>query len=105
MYDVISGKAPKPFSVTQQADQLEMLRQFLELTGGVQCQRESVLHGIPVPLSVRTSRGNYAIGTYPVQQNRKMIKHSLDGLPSHQVRIFSDYELRHRLPFIAQTLM
>ena len=102
---IVSGKAPKPFSVTQQADQLEMLRQFLELTGGVQCQRESVLHGIPVPLSIRTSQGIYAIGTYPVQQNRQVVKHSLDGLPAHQVRIFSDYELRHRLPSIAQMLL
>lgn len=102
---IVSGKAPQSFSVAQQADQLEMLRQFLELSGGVQCQRESVLHGIPVPLTIRTSRGNYAIGTYPVQQNRQVVSHPLDGLPTHQARVFSDYELTHHLPIIAQSLL
>jgi len=47
----------------------------------------------------------YAIGTYPVQQERQLVTHSLDRLPAKQVRLFSDYELAHDLPKVAQLLL
>ncbi len=103
---IVSGKAPDTLPLAQQAQQLDLLRQFLELTGGgVECQRESVQHGISVPLLLRTSQGSSAIGVYPVQQNRQVIQHPLDALPKSQVQLFSDYELMHNLPNIAQLLL
>ncbi len=102
---IVNGKAPAKLPISQQAEQLEMLRQFLELAGTVECQREVELHGIPVPLLVRTSHESYAIGTYPVQQDRQAVGHALDALPTKQVRLFSDYELVHNLPTIAQSLL
>ena len=102
---IVSGKAPATLTISQQAAQLEMLRQFLELSGAVECQGEVVMHGIPVPLLIRTARGSYAIGTYPVQQDRKVVSHPLDTLSAKHVLLFSDYELAHNLPNIAQSLL
>ena len=101
---ILDGKAPVTPTIAQQARQLEMLCRFLELTGGVECQLEGVLNGIAVPMLVKTFQGMYAIGTYPVQQNWQIIKHPLDVLPLSRRYLFSDYELTHNLPHIAQML-
>ncbi len=102
---IVSGKAPATLTVAQQAIQLDMLRQFLELAGVVECQRERVQQGVRVPLLARTVHGTYAVGTYPVQQDRQVVRHPLDALPTSQVRLFSDYELAHNLPSTAQSFL
>ncbi len=101
---ILKGQAPARLSVEQQAAQLEMLRQFLELAG-IPCECDGVLHGIQVPLLVKAMRGTYAVGTYPIQQELPKATHPLNGLPERQVRLFSDYELAHDLPRIAQSLL
>jgi len=101
---IISGYAPVTPTVEQQAMQLEMLRQFLELAG-VACEREGMLREIKVPLLAKTGYETYAIGSYPVQQERQMLKHPLEILPGRQVRLFSDYELAHNLPHVARSLL
>src|SRR5207248_1193755 len=96
--------APATLSIAQQAAQLDMLRQFLELAG-VPCECEGILHGIQVPLLVKALHGTFAVGTYPIQQELLKAKHPLEGLPERQVRLFSDYELAHNLPNVAQSLL
>ena len=101
---ILDGQAPATLSLAQQAAQLDMLRQFLELAG-VPCECEGIVHGIQVPLLVKTLRGTFAVGTYPIQQELQKAKHPLDALPERHVRLFSDYELAHDLPNIAQPLL
>lgn len=101
---IVWGQPPKSLTVQQQAVQLDMLRQFLELSGGVECQTECIIQGTEVPLLVKTTRGTYMVGSYPVQQDIQIVKHLLSALPASQVRLFSDYELVHNLPKIAQSL-
>jgi ATP-dependent helicase YprA (DUF1998 family) len=101
---IISGYAPVTPSIEQQTRQLDALRQFLDLVG-VECQRSGVLQGVNVPMLVKMAYQTYAVGTYPVQQERKLVKHPLDVLPARQVRLFSDYELAHNLPNVAQSLL
>jgi len=101
---ILNGQAPATLSIAQQAAQLDMLRQFLELAG-LPCECEGMLHGIQVPLLVKAMRGTYAVGTYPIQQELPKVKHPLNALPERQVRLFSDYELAHNLPNVAQLLL
>ncbi len=102
---IVSGHAPVTLTIEQQTRQLDALRQFLELVGVVECQRGGVLQGVHVPMLVKTAYQTYAVGTYPVQQERERVKHPLDVLPARQVRMFSDYELAHNLPNVAQSLL
>ena len=101
---ILDGQAPATLTIAQQARQLDMLRQFLELAG-MPCECEDMLNGIQVPLLVKTMRGTYAVGTYPIQQELQKKKHPLDALPERQVRLFSDYELAHDLPNVAKLLL
>ena len=101
---IITGHAPAPFSIEQQNIQLDMLYQFLELAN-VHCQREGLLQGVKVPLLIQSGYEQIAVGTYPVQQERELMRHPLDVLPSRKVRLFSDYELTHNLPGAAQSLL
>ncbi|HVB74904.1 MAG TPA: DEAD/DEAH box helicase [Ktedonobacteraceae bacterium] len=101
---IIQGQPPGQLTTPQQAAQLEMLRQFLELSGGIECQTECVIQGTSVPLLVKAARGKYMVGSYPVQRDIQAVKHPLSTLPASQVRLVSDYELVHNLPKIAQSL-
>jgi len=101
---ILNGQAPATLSIAQQTAQLDMLRQFLELAG-LPCECGGMLHGIQVPLLVKAMRGTYAVGTYPIQQELPEVKHPLNALPERQVRLFSDYELAHDLPKVAQALL
>jgi hypothetical protein len=101
---IMTGHAPAPFSIEQQTTQLDMLRQFLELAG-MACEREGLLNGIHVPLLVKTLHSTYAVGAYPIQQEWPERKHLLNALPARQVRLFSDYDLAHNLPNVAQALL
>jgi len=101
---IISGHAPVTPTIEQQTRQLDALRQFLELAG-VECQHGGVLQGVNVPMLVKMAHQTYAVGTYPVQQERLLVRHPLDVLPARQVRLFSDYELAHNLPHVAQSLL
>jgi len=101
---IISGHAPVTPTIEQQTGQLEALRQFLELAG-VECQHGGVLQGVNVPMLVKMAHQTYAVGTYPVQQERQLVRHPLDILPARQVRLFSGYELAHNLPHVAQSLL
>jgi ATP-dependent helicase YprA (DUF1998 family) len=100
---ILKGHAPSALSIKQQAAQLDMLRKYLELAG-IDCEREDLLHGIQVPLRVKTSRGMKAVGSYPVQQEFPKASHPLNALPESQVQLFSDYELGHNLPKAAEAL-
>jgi len=102
---IINGKPPATATIAQQAKQLHMLCQFLELSGNVRCHQRVQLHNIDVPVLVESEQGTYALGTYPVQQMHQVVGHPLDRLPKHQVQLFSDYELRHSLPAIAQQFL
>jgi len=64
-----------------------------------------MLNGIQVPLLVKAMRGTYAVGTYPIQQELPKANHPLNALPERQVRLFSDYELAHNLPDVAQLFL
>ena len=101
---ILSGRAPNALSIKQQAAQLDMLRQYLELAG-MSCEIEGMLQDAQVPLLVKTSRGMNAVGTYPIQQEFPRAKHLLNSLPESQVWLFSDYELAHNLPKAAQALL
>jgi len=101
---IISGQPPAPFSIEQQANQLTMLHQFLELSGEVTCEPLAYVQGQSIPLLVRTPQGSYAVGTYPVQQHLEAIGHPLDIVKTKPVRLFSDYELTHNLPAVANKL-
>ena len=101
---ILSGQAPAALSIGQQATQLDMLRQYLELAG-IPCESLGKLNGIQVPLLAKTARGTFAVGTYPVQQELPKANHSLNLLPERQVRLFSDYELAHDLPKVAHELL
>jgi hypothetical protein len=101
---IISGQPPLSLTVQEQVRQLEMLRQFLDLSGIIECQTERMHQGVLVPLMVKTLRGTQAIGSYTVQQDLQVVRHPLDMLPAHQVKLFSDYELAHNLPGVAQSL-
>lgn len=101
---IISGEPPASFSVAQQAGQLAMLQQFLELSGEVTCECTANVQGQIIPLLVKTDYGSYAIGTYPVQQDRDITGHPLDVIKTRPVRLFSDYELTHNLPDVAGKL-
>ncbi len=100
-----SGKAPETPPIAKQAEQLDALCQFLELAGGIECYRERELQGLRVPLLVKSTHGTYALGAYPVQQDRQVVRHPLDTLPNNRVQLFSDYELAHNLPQVAQLLL
>lgn len=102
---IIEGHAPLTLSVEQQARQLEALCQYLELIGNNNCQLESVVQGVKVPMLLKSGYETYAIGTYPVQQERPWVTHPLNKLPVKQVRLFSDYELAHNLPQVAHSLL
>ena len=102
---IIAGYAPAALSVEQQARQLEALCQYLELVGNNNCQLEGVMQGMKVPLLLTLGRETSAIGSYPVQQDRHLAAHPLDRLPIKQVQLFSDYELAHNLPRVAQSLL
>lgn len=104
---IISGQPPQSLTVYEQARQLEMLRQFLDLSGGVECQTERMHQGVLVPLMVKTFRGIYAIGSYPVLQDRQAqtVRPPLDMLSTNQIRLYSDYELAHNLPGVAQSFL
>jgi Domain of unknown function (DUF1998) len=101
---ILNGQAPATLSIAQQTAQLDMLRQFLELAA-IPCECGGMLNGIQVPLLVKAMRGTYAVGTYPIQQELPKAKHPLNALPERQVRLFSDYELAHDLPNVAQLLL
>ena len=101
---ILNGQAPATLSIAQQTAQLDMLRQFLELAG-IPSECGGILNGIQVPLLVKAMRGTYAVGTYPIQQEVPKAKHPLNALPDRQVRLFSDYELAHNLPNVAQALL
>jgi len=101
---ILNGQAPTTLSIAQQAAQLDMLRQFLELAG-IPCECEGMFNGIQVPFLVKALRGTYVVGTYPIQQELPQAKHPLNALPDRHVRLFSDYELAHNLPNVAQSLL
>ncbi|HLL78407.1 MAG TPA: Zn-binding domain-containing protein, partial [Ktedonobacteraceae bacterium] len=101
---ILSGHAPDTLPVKQQAAQLDMLRQYLELAG-MPCEGEGRMSGRQVPLLVKSSRGTLAVGTFPIQQGFPKAQHPLNVLPAGQVRLFSDFELAHDLPHVAQRLL
>lgn len=101
---IVSGQPPETTSVAQQVVQLEMLQRYLELAGRL-CQREVKWRGVMVPLLVKTTSGDVAVGTYPVQQDRQIVKHPLDALPASQGMVLSTYALVHDLPHIAELLL
>ena len=101
---ILSGQAPAALSIGQQTAQLDMLRQYLELAG-MSCESEGKLKGMQIPLLAKTARGTFAVGTYPIQQERPIASHPLNTLPVRQVRLFSDYELAHDLPKAAHELL
>ena len=101
---IIAGHAPAPFSIEQQSSQLDALVHFLELAN-VDYQRGGLVQGVKVPLLIQSGYEQIAVGTYPVQQERDFIRHSLDVLPARKVRLFSDYELARNLPGVAQSLL
>lgn len=102
---MVSGKVPETLSLVQQRKHLKMLRHYLDLSGRFECWGGEIMHGVEVPLLVKGDQGTLAIGVYPVQQDRQTVKHPLDALPKNQVQLFSDYELTHDLPYIAQSLL
>jgi hypothetical protein len=103
---IVSGQAPATLPIEQQAAQLEMLHRYLELAAAdIICEQDCFLQKIQVPLLVKSRRGSYAIGTYPIQQRFPKANHPLNGLPERQVLLFSDYELAHNLPSAAQVLL
>ncbi len=101
---IVNGRTPEASTVAQQVAQLEMLQRYLELVG-VECRHEEMWQGVTVPLLLKTTQGNQAIGVYPVQQDRQVVRHPLDMLPANRVSLFSDYELAHDLPHIAESLL
>jgi len=101
---IIHGHPPATPGIAEQATQLDALRQFLELAH-IPCRREDTWHGVRVPLLVESSQGPFAVGAYPIQQDRQVVAHPLDVLPAQQVRLVSDYELTRNLPGIAQSLV
>lgn len=102
---IVSGQIPETLSLADQRENLEMLRHYLDLSGIIECQSGEIIHGVEVPLLVKGTQQTLAIGVYPVQQDRQVVKHSLDVLSTNQVQLFSDYELAHNLPYIAHSLL
>ncbi len=101
---IVNGRAPEEMPFEQQISKLQMLRDYLQLND-ISCLQDAPLQGMMAPLLVKTRQKIVAIGVYPVQQDRQVVKHFLDTLPPSQVRVYSDYELAHALPRIARTLL
>ena len=105
LHAIVSGQIPGALSIARQRENLVMLRHYLDLTGQVECLDGKTVRGVEVPLLIKAAQQTLALGVYPIQQDRKAVKHALDALPKNQVRLFSDYELAHNLPSLAHTLL
>jgi Distinct helicase family with a unique C-terminal domain including a metal-binding cysteine cluster len=103
LHSLKTGLPPAHFSVEQQVEKLQLLKNYLELSG-LQCQSNHRLGNVTIPLLVERGHTHLAIGTYPVQQDESVIEHPLYAQTAMDVRIFSDYDLAHRLPEKANSL-